>query len=105
MVTKVMDAKKIIRIARRAAKNRGYAVYADYNDYLADLIAEGDLEPVRAGWTLQEIRKALEGAGWYFFEGSGRRPARFYQEKPTDPEKLKEVIEESHPGAQADNTH
>ena len=37
---------EIIKIARQAAEKRGYAIYADYNEHMKQLICEGQLESV-----------------------------------------------------------
>jgi len=76
---------EIIKIARKAAEKRGYAIYADYNEYMRPKICQGKLEPVRAGWFLYEIRATLVADEW--IHSSGHPEARFYPSgtpPPTD---------------------
>ena len=39
---------EIIKIAWQAVEKRGYAIYADYNEHMKQLICEGRLEEWRA---------------------------------------------------------
>ena len=72
----MLDDQRIIKIAAEAAKNRGYAVYDDYNDALRqEICQEKSLEPTHAGWYLFTIKRTLLRRGWRFEK---HRPARFY---------------------------
>ena len=68
---------EIIRIAREAAEKRAYAIYADYNEYMRELICHQDsLDPVRAGRFLQHIRRTLLEDEW--ISSPGHPETRFY---------------------------
>ena len=55
---------ELVEIAREAAKKSGYVVYADYNEYMKQLICQGRLKPSRAGRFLQHIRRTLLTDEW-----------------------------------------
>ncbi len=55
---------EIVKIARKAAEERGYAIYADFNEYMGQKMAQRGLKPTGGGWYLFFIQKALEGARW-----------------------------------------
>lgn len=69
---------EIIKIAWQAAEKRGYAIYADYNEHMKQLICEGRLEPVNGGRYQFTIKERLVANGWEHIPGGPHDPARFY---------------------------
>jgi len=57
---------------------RGYVLYSDFNDYMRELICEGALEPVKAGFSQYEIKRLLLENGYHY---ERRREARFYPDR------------------------
>ena len=55
---------EIVKIARKAAKKRGYAIYDDYYEYMWQLICQSPPKPVRAGRFFHYIRGTLLEDGW-----------------------------------------
>lgn len=77
----MLGEKRIVKIAREAANNRGYAVYDDYNEALRqEICQEVSLEPTHAGWYLFTVKRTLIQRGWRFEKN---RPARF--DPPSSP--------------------
>ena len=55
---------ELIKIAWEAALKRGYAIYAEFNEYMGQKMAKGRLKPVR-GWRFHHtIKRALVQGGW-----------------------------------------
>jgi len=53
-----LDKARVLVVAREAAAKRGYVTYADFNDYLRELIIKKKLQPIeggRAQWTLKKM--------------------------------------------------
>jgi len=67
---------EIVKIARKAAEERGYAIYADFNEYMGQKMAQRRLKPTGGGWYHFIIKEALEVAGWKC--ETAHRPTRFY---------------------------
>ena len=59
---------EIVKIARKAADERGYAIYRDYNDYIEKRMRRLDPEPGNIGRThekiILKIKGILEARGW-----------------------------------------
>jgi len=70
--------RMIIKIAWQAAEKRGYAIYADYNEHMKQLICEGRLEPVNGGRYQFTIKERLVADGWEHIPSGPHDPARFY---------------------------
>ena len=67
---------ELIKIAWEAALKRGYAIYADYNEYMTQLICQGRLRPTDGGRFQFKIKGTLKVADWIC---SPRHPeTRFY---------------------------
>lgn len=75
---------EIVKIAREAAEKRGYAIYADYDEYMGQKIARRRLNPTGGGWYHFIIKEALEAAGWK--RDTAHRPTRFYPPDTEPPE-------------------
>jgi len=60
------EADKIVEIAERAAMQRGYATYDDYNEYMEPRIRKA--RPAETGWVQKrifiDIKKTLLAQGW-----------------------------------------
>lgn len=53
-----LDKARVLAVAREAAAKRGFVTYADFNDYLRELIIKKKLQPIeggRAQWTLKKM--------------------------------------------------
>ena len=75
----MLSPERIVEVARQAANERGYAVFADYNEDLRrEICAERTLEPTQAGFYPFTIKSVLKSAGWRSEEGHPGRPARFF---------------------------
>ena len=56
----MFEDKRILAIARNAVNNRGYVLYADFDEYLRELICkEGTLPPTKAGFSQYKIKAIL----------------------------------------------
>lgn len=69
---------EIVKIARKAADERGYAIYRDFDEYMEQKKVQKKLKFRRGGWHYLEILNHLEDAGWKHIPGWSRDPARFY---------------------------
>jgi len=80
------EEDEIVKIAWEGVKERGYAIYEDYNEHMVELICkQGQLKPSRAGRFLQHIRETLLAAGW---TSSGGHPETRYYRPGTEPPSL-----------------
>ncbi|MEL7562940.1 hypothetical protein [Dehalogenimonas sp. 4OHTPN] len=53
-----LDKARVLTVAREAAAKRGFVTYADFNDYLRELMIKKKLQPIeggRAQWTLKKM--------------------------------------------------
>ena len=55
-----LDKNRVLAAARQAAAKNGYVTYADFNDYLRELILKKKLQPIQGGRVQWTIRKILE---------------------------------------------
>ncbi len=72
---------ELIKIAWEAAGERGYAIYADFNEYMGQKMAQGRLKPTGSGWFHHTIKRALVQGGWIWMPrmpSYGRPETRFY---------------------------
>jgi len=54
------DEKRILAIARKAVQSKGYVVYADFNEYIRQLICnKGKPKPTQVSRSLFELRVIL----------------------------------------------
>ncbi|MBA7573148.1 hypothetical protein ES708_14943 [subsurface metagenome] len=67
---------KQMRLSGTVPVCRGYAIYADFNEYMGQKMAQRRLKPTGGGWYHFIIKKALVGAGWEC--DTAHRPTRFY---------------------------
>jgi len=78
----MLNREQILDIARKAINSRGYVVYADFDEYLKELICkEVTLQPTKAGFVQYEIKgillnKSNEPKDRYHYER--HEEARFY---------------------------
>lgn len=74
------EEDKIVTIAEEAAEKRGYAIYADYNEYMEPKIRQAQLEPADIGRVQEKIllviKETLATNGWT--PTWGNRERRFY---------------------------
>ena len=54
-----LDRQRILAIAKESANRSGFVVYADYNEYLRELISQRKLDPIYGGWRLWDIKRIL----------------------------------------------
>ena len=66
----------LVKVARETAEKRGYAIYADFNEYMGQKMAQRRLKPTGGGWYHFTIKRALEATGWK--RDTAHRPTRFY---------------------------
>ena len=59
-----IEENEVVKIAEGGVEKRGYAIYADYNEYMRQKICKGRLEPVHAGFFLFLIRETLMRNKW-----------------------------------------
>lgn len=53
-----LDKARVLLVARESSAKRGFVTYADFNDYLRELIIKKKLQPIeggRAQWTLKKM--------------------------------------------------
>ncbi len=67
---------EIVKIAWEAAEERGYAIYADFNEYTGRKMAQRRLKPLRGGRFHHIIWDTLRAYGWN--RETAHRPTRFY---------------------------
>jgi len=75
------DHQQILAIAREAVNRKGFVEYADYNEYLRELICRRELDPM-VGWRLFDIKRILldprnTPQDRYLYKSVGRK-AYFY---------------------------
>jgi|GEM_PF-2036353 len=76
------DRQRILAIAREAVSRNGVVVYADYDEYLRELICQGELNPTHGGWCQRDIKDILrdqdnDPQDLYRYERVGNK-AHFY---------------------------
>ena len=67
---------ELVKIAREAAEKRGYAIYADFEEYMEQKRIQKKLKFRSGGFYHFKIKKPLEAAGWKC--ETTYRPTRFY---------------------------
>ena len=67
---------EIVRIARKAAEEKGYVLYRDFDEYMEQKRVQKKFKFRRGGWYHFKILKPLEDAGWK--HDTAHRPTRFY---------------------------
>lgn len=86
-----LDKSRVLAVAREAAAKRGFVTYADFNDYLRELIIKKKLQPIeggRAQWTLKKMLVDLENPvdDRYVYSHTGTKtmfyPAAFVEANP-----------------------
>lgn len=55
-----LDKNRVLAVARQASAKHGYVSYADFNDYLRELIIKKKLQPIQGGRVQWTIKKILE---------------------------------------------
>lgn len=74
------EADKIVEIAERAATQRGYATYDDYNEYMEPRIEK--TQPAKKGWVqkriIMDIKETLLAYGWMIRRPHNRGQTMFY---------------------------
>lgn len=72
----MLDRQQILNIAKMATQDKGYVVYADFDDYLRKVICNKEWPASKAGWILYPLKQVLLENG-YRYSKVGRE-GRFY---------------------------